>query len=198
MRRPVTSEPDNLITYHLDRKDRIIEVGGSWDRFAIENNSSPACHSDKVCNRPLVDFISGDETRMWVCAVFMLARARQQPIERNYRCDSPDERRYMLMRVLPEQNGELEVQHEILRCEKRSHPVSFTPVAEKLSHSHIRCSICGRLLNGGAWVEPETFLPPDGLSLGSIPPLRVNYGICEECRQAVSRSNKSRMSDKTF
>lgn len=198
MRPSTDSDSVNLITYHLDRKDRIIEVGGSWDRFAIENNSAPACLSDKVCNRPLVDFISGDETRMWVYAVFMLARARQHPIERNYRCDSPDERRYMLMRVLPEQNGELEVQHEILRCEKRSHPVNFTPVSGILPSSHLRCSICGRLRNGGAWVEPETFLPPDDLSHGSDKPLRVNYGICEECRQSVARSNESRMSDETL
>lgn len=191
------SESGNLITYHLDRKDRITHVGGNWDHFAIENNSTPACLSDKVCNRPLVDFITGDETRMWVCAVFMLARARQQVVEKNYRCDSPDERRYMLMRVFPSQDGELEVQHEILRCEKRSHPVNFTPFAGKLPRSHIRCSICGRLLYGGVWVEPETVRPPDGQSLGSHQQFRVNYGICEDCRQSVAQNNESQMRDKT-
>ena len=46
------------ISYRIDCDNRLIEVGGGWDAFALENET-PAVLRDAVLGRSLLDFVAG-------------------------------------------------------------------------------------------------------------------------------------------
>ena len=168
---------NSTIVYVLDHQDRIISVSGAWDKFADENNGTNLSSKD-VCGRPLWDFVTGDATRMWLEAIFQYARLLGTSVVRPYRCDSPDLKRFMRMRIDFEQGGILTVEHEIMATEPRSAPVLIQYGANTLRKTRQRCSICGRV-NSGGWQEPleEHADESDGII--------VIYTVCEDCYRLI-------------
>lgn len=162
------------VSYVLDSQNRIISTGGVWDEFADENGGTGSSLKD-ICGRSIWDFIKGDVTRMWLDSVFQYARAFGKTIERPYRCDSPDLKRFMRMRIIPEKEGVLRIEHEILSIEKRSAPVNIKFGQSTVNGVNQRCSICGRV-NMGEWKEPHG--DHDEVSDG----IYVIYTVCEDCQ----------------
>jgi hypothetical protein len=159
--------------YTLDKQDRISALNGGWDEFANKNGGKNLSSQD-ICGRKIWDFVTGDATRMWLEALFQLTRLRGTSIERPYRCDSPNLKRFMRMRI-DEQGGNLRVEHEILSTEQRVAPVHIRYGAHVKKRNRHLCSICGRL-NDGYWQEPcpEHAEVPEGIL--------VIYTVCEDCR----------------
>lgn len=165
--------------YCLDREQRITSVSGPWDQFARENGG-PDVLAGRVCGRSIWDFVNGDATRMWLNALFQLAFVRNEMVERPYRCDSPDFKRFMRMQIFPETGGVLRVEHELLSLEKRIRPVYICHESTiKAPIIHLRCSICGRVKIGGVWEEPGQ---RHCKSSGSIV---VAYSVCDDCMQPL-------------
>ena len=169
-------------TYKVGKAKQIIEVGGEWDEFAKENEGERAL-SRVVIGRSIWDFVTGAPTRMWLEALFQLAELRNEPVERIYRCDSPQLKRMMSMRISPEEEKVLRVENELLSVE---------PLEKKVvirHHSRIpgtdirmRCSICGKVKVSDQWLEPADLVEqnPDGII--------VAYTVCEPCKQALPKS----------
>ena len=161
--------------YKLDPEKRIISVDGPWDQFARENGGRNTSFSD-IQGKSIFDFITGDITRMWFEALTQLVTLRKEPIEKPYRCDSPDLKRYMSMRIIPERSDVLRFEHDLISEEKR-------PVCVDIRYSYempcginkIRCSICGRVKTGDLWVEP------DFNHVWKRITLTVTYSVCESC-----------------
>jgi hypothetical protein len=172
--------PIDQTTFWLDKNNQILNVSSSWDDFARQN-AGESVLSEKVCGRPLREFINGDATRMWVDTLLVLARLQNKAIERPYRCDSPSERRYMQMSVIPHEDGVLEVKHSLLQTEPRRNPVHFRGILRGRVASHRRCSICGRVYHNNHWVEPEVL---DTLSDQNTT-LVVAYTVCVDCREGL-------------
>lgn len=165
--------------YLVDEVDRIVSVSGPWDRFADENDGINA-RADAVCGRSIWDFIAGDGTRMWLDAIFKIARVRRASIERSYRCDSPDVKRFMRMRIIPGDGGALRIEHEVLGMEERHLPVYIRYKSSKdTGKIRLRCSICGRVRHGKVWEEP---CPEHAGSSGEIV---VVYSVCEACCRVI-------------
>jgi hypothetical protein len=162
--------------YWLDREDRIVRVSGGWDAFALENEGEKAV-SERVTGRKLFEFITGDTTRMWMSAIIGLARVSGKELERQYRCDTPLIQRYMRMRIVPEKNGELRLEHIVFREKERSKPVFFVTGGARETVMDRRCSMCGRVFRDGVWIEAESV--PDYPAEGREIP--VVYTICELC-----------------
>ena len=165
----------NLVTaYVLDNRDRIIWVIGDWDIFASENEGTEL-FSKNVCWRSIWDFVTDDVSRMWLESLFQLARLRGTSIERSYRCDSPDLKRFMRMSIVTEQCEFLRIEHEVLSTEQRSAPLHINYSTINMKNTKQRCSICGRL-NIGGWQEPHA--NHAGASTG----ITVIYTVCEDCQ----------------
>ena len=164
--------------YVLDNQDRIISFSGAWDEFAKENGGTNLSSID-VYGRSIWDFVTGDATRMWLDAVFQYARLRGLKVERPYRCDSPDLKRFMRMRVVPEQASILRIEHEILSTEQRIASVIIKCGSITMKNTRQRCSICGRLKNIGGWQEPheDHVNGPGGII--------VIYTVCEDCQRSM-------------
>lgn len=170
---------NSTTAYILDKEDRILSVSGPWDQFAYQNDGVNARASD-VCGRSIWDFIVGDEARMWLNAIFQIARVRNANVERPYRCDSPEVKRFMRMRIVPCEGGALRIEHEVLGMEERSIPVYIRYGPSKdMENIRIRCSFCGHMKHGEAWEEPRAE------HAGPSREIIVAYSVCEDCRRSM-------------
>jgi hypothetical protein len=170
------------LSYTLDETNAIIAVTGNWDRFAAENGGDDLL-SMKIIGQRLDRFIAGDVTRMFVRTMLMSARTLKRNIQRTYRCDSPQIKRFMEMTIVPLGDGVLEVCHRHIRSEPYRYAVAFTPAAAGTTTGLIkRCSVCNRVRLRQSWRDADDALlsesPP---AAGATTQLTVIYGVCPDC-----------------
>lgn len=173
MERP--EAPDQmLVRLRLDPDGTIAAVNDAFDRFARDNHS-PQISARSVVGRRLDDFITGDETRMFVSVLIKGAQVLGRESTRLYRCDSPDTKRLMEMRIAPLAEGGVEMLHRVVWSESLPRRMAFTAVGKVVAMAR-RCSMCNRLQLDGQWWEP------DQAPLSERGEIRVFYGICEDCQ----------------
>lgn len=166
--------------YWLDRHDKIIRVCDFWDQFALENDGDNVI-SSRVVGKHVLDFVHGDTTRMWIETLLQLSRLRGAYLERPYRCDSPDMRRYMKLGIFPESSGILRLEHTLVSTEEKKFKVQIRVAPdETVSDIRQRCSICGRIHSDRQWIEPEqdTHVCQGNQPVG----LDVVYVVCDDCQ----------------
>jgi hypothetical protein len=140
-----------MIVVKLDEAGVITSVGGEWDEFAALNGGAISCAQSNVVGRHLRDFVKGSALQMWIEVTIWSAVKGKKLIERPYRCDSPTEKRHLLMRVVPEEKG-VRIEHHLVRVEPMRHPVAL---AFEEQAQRQRCSVCNRIELGGVWYEPD-------------------------------------------
>lgn len=167
------------IIYRLDRNYRIDFISGPWDDFARNNGGEKVLVRD-VAGRSLWAFVRGDSTRMWLQALLERVRASGDPLERDYRCDSPQLQRFMRMRVAREDGQGLSMTHELLEARPRARPVHiYYWASEPEPGTTVRCSICGRIRVGARWRDAM----PDDCGTGG---LGVRYTVCASCQRVAT------------
>ena len=171
----------HTVGFVLNDQDEIVAVDHDWNRFAFENGV-PELRASYVIGKPLLTFVSGKVSRHYVQEMIRKVRKLGAPVEFDYRCDSPEERRYMRMRVSAGQDGEVHFLNSILRTEKRKEPVRFYRPAQRVKGAYIRCSMCNRIQVDGEWGEPEEMLDAELRKKG----VAVIYGICQRCSDALA------------
>ncbi|MRR52166.1 MAG: hypothetical protein EG825_14875 [Rhodocyclaceae bacterium] len=179
-----TAEPNYSICYLLDENDVIVDISQGWDDFAREN-AAPHLDASNVIGRNLIDFVSGDETKMYVRAILNSARLFRRPMVRTYRCDSPDQRRYMEMRLTIVDDNLIKWEHRMVRSESLQRRMRFRVAAGfDAGKLIVRCSVCNRLKSGSSWHEPDQapLTPTEGEE-----EYLVAYGVCPDCQGKFSR-----------
>jgi hypothetical protein len=171
------------IVYELDRQNRIYQIEGPWDRFLKENQSlNGGCEGlqkEQVLGRRLEPFINDDSTRMLFNTIFLSVRQTHRARRVEYRCDSPDEKRYMEMLIESLGNGMLRLTHSCLRTETITPAVLVTSAIDEVDA--IRCSVCNRMEIEGAWMEPEVASVRE-----SRDHFHVSYTVCPLCRHGLN------------
>jgi hypothetical protein len=177
----------NDVSYRLDKQDRIVEVGGDWDRVARENDGTEVV-ADRIIGTKLYAHVSDEPSRMFVWTMLDSVRKLFRPSTKLYRCDCPDFKRQMEMTILPETGGGLLIQHRLIRQEKQPLRLRFKGIAGGQAASRmlvLRCTMCVKLKVGGVWLEPDaTLLAGLGQENGAT---QVAYSICDDCRDAARR-----------
>lgn len=177
---------DMLVRLRLDGGGTITAVNDAFDRFACDNDT-PQISGRSVIGRKLDDFITGDETRMFIAVLVKGALVLRRESVRLYRCDSADTRRLMEMRIAPLPEGGVDMLHRLVWQERLQHRTAFTAVGRVVAMAK-RCSICNRLQMEGSWHEPDQLARPDPSR-----PIKVFYGICDECQaDPVGRTLETR------
>ena len=176
-----TAPAASQLSYTLDPDDAITAVSGDWDRFALENGGDESL-STKIIGRRLDHFISGDVTLMFVRTLLMSARTVKRTIQRPYRCDSPQLKRFMEMTIVPRRNGVLEVCHRQVRSEPYRYALTFTAAMPGAASNFVkRCSLCQRIRLGEMWSEVDDAVLEGRLQQGGAAKLGVVYGVCPDC-----------------
>lgn len=171
-------EDPRLFIYQLDQHERIVDVNRHWLDFAQENGAEWLTRS-AVIGKRLWDFVSGPETCAIYEILFSRARSQRRIVRVPFRCDSPTERRFMEMQIVPAHNANLLIVNRIERFEAR--PAINPPAIAGLLRL---CSWCKRVqLPSRDWAEIEVAAEVFGAALTSTPP-QLSHGICPECRDA--------------
>lgn len=162
--------------YLLDQDDCIVGVSGPWLEFSDENGGV-GLDLESIIGKPIWHFVAGDDTKMWLSAILMHVRLKGEPIERSYRCDSPELKRFMKMTIHPGEHGALTVSHQLISTEEPPVAVFIKPGSgAKTLPTDLRCSICGKIKSKGEWHEPSDLVRDHN-------EFTVVYTVCEHCRR---------------
>ena len=168
----------------IDDADKIIHVNDDWLAFAREN-IAPQLTVAVVLDKPIWNFIQGQETTYLYKQIFDRVRAGISPVKFPFRCDSPECRRFMEMKLSLLSGNAIEFMSHILREERRE-PVNLLDASRDRSGELLKvCSWCKRInVPGQGWGEIEAAI--EALDLFDHPSMpRMTHTICDACHEAV-------------
>ena len=147
---------EDVFIYRIDKRDIIVSVSRSWEAFARANAWGSELSPENVVGYLLWEFIQDIETRHLYKEVFRRVRAGKPTRSIPFRCDSPQERRFLELLITPLSDGQIEITSTIIRTEGRD-PVSLLDKDVPRSSDFIRiCSMCKKIfIPGDKWVEIE-------------------------------------------
>lgn len=179
-------EETPVVLYRIDASDRVVFVNDGWLAFAHANGTH-SLERERVLDQPLWSFITGPETAHVYRMIFGAVRRSGAPAVIPFRCDSPDRRRYMSLRIAPWGRDGLELEGRSLREEPRSPVALLDAEASRGSDLLVLCSWCKRVRMGEAgdrWVDVEEAVCE--LRLFDEPRLpRLSHGICPSCTEGM-------------
>jgi hypothetical protein len=168
----------------IDHADKIIHVNDDWLAFAQEN-IAPQLTAPAVLDQPIWRFIQGQETNYLYQQIFSRVRAGVSPVKFPFRCDSPDCRRFMEMKLSLLPGGAVKFISHLVREEWRD-PVDLLDASRDRSEELLKvCSWCKRIdIPGQGWGEIEAAIGAlDLFDHFSMP--RMTHTICDTCHEAV-------------
>jgi hypothetical protein len=172
------------ISYLVDAEDRIVSVDGEWSRFAAENDGAEL-QPDKVVGRPLWDFIADEATQELYQHVLERVRSGQ-PTELILRCDAPDRRRLIEMRVTLQREGTVAFNvHQLCERSRQWQPL-LAKSTPRTTKRVLTCSWCNRVHAGTEeWLEVEDAINRLELT-GEAELPWLEFVICPDCFAKVT------------
>jgi hypothetical protein len=167
------------LSYAIDDQDRLIRVDDGYYRFAEENGWDGVGAS---LGRSLWDFVAGDEVRKLQRLLLRRIREGTRGVELPFRCDGPDVRREMNIRIAADSSGRVVMFSARLRSEElREVPQALLDQGSPREDDFLTmCAWCDRFLVGGEWVEVEEVARRLELFRRSEMPA-LDHGICPQC-----------------
>lgn len=170
--------------YRIDQSNAIYFVNDAWLDFARENQASQL-NSDAVLHKSLWSFVSGLETQHLYGVMLEKVRTGQTPIKVPFRCDAPECRRYMELKIYPLPHKSLEFRSRILKLEPRDAVKVLDTTVDRSSDLVKMCSWCKKVYTGEllGWVEVEEAMwILDLFSAVKLP--RITHGMCPDCYES--------------
>jgi len=179
----VTLSERETFHYHIDSQNRIIQVSPNWDAFALANDAPEVC-AHKILNRPLMDFLSGFETKHLYDIMLSKVRSTQNSLTVPFRCDAPALRRFMELTMRPREGGGIEFQTVILREDDRVPTILLDRASRRGGEPVSMCAWCKKVQVESEWLEVEDAVARLDLFQGPVVP-ELTHGICGSCRTQV-------------
>jgi hypothetical protein len=145
---------DIATRYYLNQTDELVFVDDNWLLSALANDS-PELAPEHILRRPLWGFIADMVTRELYRN--MLARVRNgHPVQFLFRCDAPDRRRLLQMRILFRDDQLVEFQTKQRRTEMRPFVTLLARGTARSTDLLRMCGWCNQIcLEDKQWVEVE-------------------------------------------
>lgn len=172
--------------YHIDQDDIISYVDPAWDSFA-ESNLAKSLSASVVINQNIFDYVSEWECRHVYQNLFKHVRECGKSVDFPFRCDAPDKRRYMIMRInLLSDNG-IELVSCLIKEEKRSLVPLLDSRVSRTKNLVKMCSWCKKVeIDDDNWVEPEEAIRILHLFDTPLMP-QLTHGMCQACYVMVNK-----------
>jgi hypothetical protein len=173
--------------YELDADDCIVDMDRPWLAFARANGAAELTR-DAVLGINVFRYTTGIATCDLYRELFQALRKSLHSITIPFRCDSPDVRRFMELRLVATPHGHLQLIGRLLRREPRPYVPLLDPHVKHDGTWLLICSICRRIETAdGNWKEIEDALPdPYGLPRQGLP--RLSHGVCPNCAELFKRA----------
>lgn len=171
--------------YTIDQNDHLTTVNDAWVAFA-QSNDAAGLGRQSVVGKPLYRYIAGAESQALYKTILDRVRHTGKTSVIPFRCDSPDRRRYMELRIERQPGDHVEFAGTLVREERR-------PNAELLEAnrpvSDVALTICGwckRFSVDTAWMEVEHAMRELDLFGWAVMP-RLEHGVCDTCSVMLQR-----------
>lgn len=167
------------LSYAIDEHDHLVKVDEGYYRFAEENGWADAGSS---LGRSLWDYVAGEDLKKVQRLLLRRIRDEVGDVELPFRCDGPDVRRRMDIRIKAGRGGRAVLFSARVRSEEtRDFPQRLLdPTAPRGPETLAMCGWCDRFEVEGEWVEVEEAARRLGLfDRPELPSLR--HGICPDC-----------------
>jgi hypothetical protein len=178
---------EDVFTYRVDNTDTIVSVSDNFYTFAERNDWQGGWRPDDVVGHSLWDFIQDRETQHLYQELFRRVRKGRRCRAIPFRCDSPDERRFLelLLEALPDQ--QIAITSKIIRTEHRNR-IRLLEAGTSRSTDYLTiCSMCKKIkMSPQHWAEIEEGLVKLRLFEADDMPL-LTHGVCPECYQTAMR-----------
>jgi hypothetical protein len=174
--------------YRIDQQDVITGVCCNWRSFAFANDWRHEAGPERIVGDPLWKYIQGKETRHVYSELFSRVRKGLQVKSIPFRCDSPDERRFLQLDLVYLSDGCIEVRSKIIRKEKREHLDLIDINVPRSGERFVTiCSMCKKLaVSEDNWLEIEEALAHLRIFEKEEMP-GLTHGFCEDCYQDTMR-----------
>ena len=176
---------EDVFIYRIDNRDIIVSVSRNWGAFAHANAWGSELSPENVVGHLLWDFIQDFETRHLYKEVFRRVRAGKPAGPIPFRCDSPQERRFLTLLLSPLPDGQIEITSTIVRTELRN-LIRLLDKDMTRSNDLIRiCSMCKKIATTQSkWVEIEEGLAQlRHFEADEMP--RLTHSLCPGCYQII-------------
>jgi hypothetical protein len=181
-----TSMNKRHFEYAINADDVVTFVNDAWLDFARENDGGDLV--ENVIGSWLWQHLAGVEVKNLFRALLDRVRDEQKPVQIPFRCDAPELRRYMTLRLRPLPDLGVHFTSKILEETDRTR-ISLLEAGRPYDpdRSLPMCAWCKRLEAGPAgWEELEEALRKS--EIFHIQPLpRITHTVCPDCRSQVSR-----------
>jgi hypothetical protein len=171
------------LSYAIDEHDHLVKVDEGYYRFAEENGWEEAGTS---LGRSLWDYVAGEDLKKVQRLLLRRVRDEAGDVELPFRCDGPDVRREMEIRILARPGGRAVLFSARLRseAERDVHQPLLDPTAPRGIDTLAMCGWCDRFEVDGEWVEVEE--AARRLRLFERPELpALTHGICPDCNELL-------------
>ncbi len=171
------NETDNF-SYRIDARDCVSAVETEW----LDFNGLPSRRRPPVS---IWNYISGYEVRHLFKMMFDTARNEHREVSVPFRCDTPEARRFMELKIEPLDEGCLSITGELVHKEPRQSIGLLAEVERDPERFLEICSWCKRVdLGGDNWVEVEDAVRELNLLKDTSMPT-LTHGICFDCMDRV-------------
>lgn len=168
--------PPPTAAYAIDAGGRIAWVDDGFTALAAEHGEPEL--AERALGRPLVDHVAGERPRALYRSMLERVRREGQPIEVRYRCDSPDERRFGVLRLVPQADGGIVFETWFESIEPRAHQPLLDYELERDDRIVWLCAWCNRF-DASGWCEVEDAQERLGKAPETLP--RVQHSVCDIC-----------------
>jgi hypothetical protein len=171
------------LSYAIDDQDRLIRVDDGYYRFAEENGWGEAGGS---LGRSLWDFVAGHDVQKLQRLLLRRVRDELREVQLPFRCDGPDFRREMDIRIVADSSGRVVMFSARLSAEEERAETQPLLDAEVPRGPDLlpMCAWCDRFLVDGEWVEVEDAAKRLELFRRSEMPA-LDHGICPDCNATL-------------
>lgn len=173
------------LVYVIDAHDRILALNDAY--LSDASAGHPAGDQRDAVRRALIgqvlwDVIPG--VAEWYLPLVRRAREDGRALCFPFRCDTPELRRLMRMRITPDATGIVAFESAIVRVQPRERVELMTASGESGPAAVTMCSWCKRVDAAGAWVEVEEAMEQIGAEDDRLP--LVSHGICPRCLEEIT------------
>ncbi len=172
-----------VLSYAIDEDDHLVKVDEGYHCFAKENGWD---RSGESLGRSLWDFVAGPELEKLQRMLLRRIRGEVRDVELPFRCDGPDVRREMDIKIAAGASGRIVLFSARMRSEEkrpRSQPLLATD-ATRSAETLTMCGWCDRFLVGEEWVEVEEAAARLGLFQRTKLPT-ISHSICSDCAEML-------------
>ncbi len=180
-----TNNSKETIIYRIDNNNIIDRLSDNWQICSEENFGGDICKPINVIGSPLLDFITGLETRYLYKIILRRVRDRMRSSTFGYRCDSPEKRRFLDLSIIPLKHNAVDFWSRVVRTESRE-PVVLLKNDIERSDEFVRiCSMCKKIsISDTEWAEVESAITKLRLFEKERMP-ELTHGLCQSCYDKI-------------